>query len=85
MPTLPPGMYPPPGFMNAGPPPGFPGSAAMPANLNVQGRYPGEPGPPPPPLPPGMNHSGYMEMYGNFGPRGAGVRGGANEGMPPFR
>lgn len=75
MPNLPPGMYPPPGFINAGPPPGFPGSMA-----NHPSRYQGEPGPPQ-----GIN-SAFMEMYGEVGGRGVGLRGGSgNGGMPPFR
>ncbi|KIV87801.1 hypothetical protein PV11_03323 [Exophiala sideris] len=74
MPNLPPGMYPPPGFMNAGPPPGFPGAMA-----NHPARYQGEPGPQ------GANR-GFMEMYGEVGGRGVGLRGGAGNGpMPPFR
>jgi len=73
MPNLPSGMFPPPGFMNAGPPPGFPGSMA-----NPPARFPGEPGPQ------GINRA-FLEMYGEAG-RGAGLRGGgANAGMPPFR
>ncbi|KAK7905291.1 hypothetical protein LTR67_000011 [Exophiala xenobiotica] len=74
MPNLPPGMFPPPGFMNAGPPPGFPGSMA-----NHPARFQGEPGPQ------GINRA-FLEMYGEAGGRGAGLRGGgANAGMPPFR
>lgn len=73
LPNLPPGMYPPPGFMNAGPPPGFPGSMA-----NHPARYQGEPGPP------GVNR-GFVEMYGEAGGRGIGLRGGSGNGMPPFR
>jgi len=74
MPKLPPGMFPPPGFMNAGPPPGFPGSMA-----NHPARFQGEPGPQ------GMTRA-FLEMYGEAGGRGAGLRGGgANAGMPPFR
>ncbi|KAJ9634994.1 hypothetical protein H2204_005949 [Knufia peltigerae] len=89
MPNLPPGMFPPPGFMNPGPPPGFPGS--MPGQ---PARYQSEPGPGPIPGPgsgpgPGpqlpMNRA-FMEMYGEAGGRGVGLRGGAaNAGMPPFR
>ncbi|KIW21518.1 hypothetical protein PV08_02098 [Exophiala spinifera] len=77
MPNMPPGMFPPPGFVNAGPPPGFPGSMA-----GHQGRYQSEPGPGPQPP---MNRA-FMEMYGEAGGRGVGLRGGAaNAGMPPFR
>ena len=74
MPNVPPGMFPPPGFMNAGPPPGFPGSM-----VNHPARFQGEPGPQ------GMNRA-FMDMYGEAGGRGVGLRGGgANAGMPPFR
>ncbi|EXJ78809.1 hypothetical protein A1O1_09211 [Capronia coronata CBS 617.96] len=78
-PSLPPGMYPPPGFMNAGPPPGFPGSMAN----HPAARYQGEPGPPLP----GMNRAAFLDMYGDVaGGRGVGLRGGsANGGMPPYR
>jgi len=65
-------MYPPPGFMNAGPPPGFPGSMAN----HPAARFGGEPGP---------QQRAYMEMYGEVGGRGLGLRGGGNGGMPPYR
>ncbi|KIW64559.1 hypothetical protein PV04_09484 [Phialophora macrospora] len=72
-PNLPPGMYPPPGFMNAGPPPGFPGG--MPNHPAA--RFGGDPGP---------QQRAFMEMYGEVGGRGLGLRGGAgNGGMPPYR
>ncbi|KAJ9602747.1 hypothetical protein H2200_012527 [Cladophialophora chaetospira] len=72
-PNLPPGMYPPPGFMNAGPPPGFPGGMAN----HPAARFGGDPGP---------QQRAYMEMYGEVGGRGLGLRGGAgNGGMPPYR
>lgn len=73
MPNLPPGMYPPPGFMNAGPPPGFPGAMG-----NHPGRYPGDPG--------SQQSRAFMEMYSDAGGRGVGLRGGSgNGGMPPYR
>ena len=74
-PNLPPGMYPPPGFMNAGPPPGFPGSMVN----HPAARFGGDPGP---------SRQHFMETYGEvmgIG-RGVGLRGGAgNGGMPPYR
>ncbi len=70
-PNLPPGMYPPPGFMNAGPPPGFPGGMAN----HPAARFGGDPG---------AQQRAYMEMYGEVGGRGLGLRGG-NGGMPPYR
>jgi hypothetical protein len=72
-PNLPPGMYPPPGFINAGPPPGFPGGMAN----HPAARFGGDPGP---------QQRAFMEMYGEVGGRGVGLRGGAgNGGMPPYR
>lgn len=74
MPNFPPGMGPPPGFMNAGPPPGFPGAPGA----NYPGRFQGEP-------PQGVR-GGFMEMYGDMGGRGVGLRGGGgNGGMPGYR
>ncbi|KIW86454.1 hypothetical protein Z517_01851 [Fonsecaea pedrosoi CBS 271.37] len=72
-PNLPPGIYPPPGFMNAGPPPGFPsGMGNHPA-----ARFGGDPG---------AQQRAFMEMYGEVGGRGLGLRGGAgNSNMPPYR
>ncbi|ETI21594.1 hypothetical protein G647_07941 [Cladophialophora carrionii CBS 160.54] len=72
-PNLPPGMYPPPGFMNAGPPPGFPGGMGN----HPAARFGVDPGP---------QQRAFMEMYGEVGGRGLGLRGGAgNGGMPPYR
>ncbi|KIW33251.1 uncharacterized protein PV07_00118 [Cladophialophora immunda] len=72
-PNLPPGMYPPPGFMNAGPPPGFPSGLAN----HPAARYGGDPA---------AQQRAFMEMYGEVGGRGLGLRGGAgNSGMPPYR
>ncbi|KIW87908.1 uncharacterized protein Z519_11493 [Cladophialophora bantiana CBS 173.52] len=72
-PNLPPGMYPPPGFMNAGPPPGFPGALAN----HPASRFGGDPG---------AQQRAFMEMYGEVGGRGLGLRGGAgSSGMPPYR
>lgn len=72
MPNLAPGMYPPPGFMNAGPPPGFPGAMG-----NQPGRYGADPGP---------QQRAFMEMYGEVSGRGVGLRGGTgNGGVPPYR
>lgn len=59
----------PPGFVNNGPPPGFPGAG--------YGRYNG---PPEPPL--GVGRA-FMDMYGDAGR--AGVRGGTGGGMPGYR
>ncbi|KEF53388.1 uncharacterized protein A1O9_10363 [Exophiala aquamarina CBS 119918] len=74
IPNFPPGMGPPPGFMNAGPPPGFPGAPGA----NYPARFQGEP-------PQGVR-GGFMEMYGDMGGRGVGLRGGgANGGMPGYR
>lgn len=71
MPNFPPGMVPPPGFMNAGPPPGFPGAPGV----VYSGRYQGEP--------PQAGRGAFMDMYGDMGGRGVGLRGGgSNGGMP---
>ncbi|KIX08629.1 uncharacterized protein Z518_03285 [Rhinocladiella mackenziei CBS 650.93] len=71
VPNLPPVMYPPPGFIGAGPPPGFPGHPA---------RYQAESAPPQ-----GISRV-FMDMYGEIGGRGLGLRGGTgNGGMPPYR
>ena len=73
-PNLPPGMYPSQGFMNAGPPPGFPGAMAN----HPAARFGGEPG---------LQQRAYLEMYGDIGGRGLGLRGGGggNARMPPHR
>ncbi|OAP62641.1 hypothetical protein AYL99_01868 [Fonsecaea erecta] len=72
-PNLPPGMYPPPGFMGAGPPPGFPGGVAN----HPAARFGGDPA---------AQQRALMEMYGEVGVRGLGLRGGAgSSGMPPYR
>lgn len=71
LPNFPPGMVPPPGFMNAGPPPGFPGAPGA----VYSGRFQGEPPP--------AGRGAFMEMYGDMGGRGVGLRGGGgNGGMP---
>ncbi|EXJ84128.1 hypothetical protein A1O3_04795 [Capronia epimyces CBS 606.96] len=77
--SIPPGMYPPPGFLNSGPPPGFTGAMAN----HPGARYQGEPGPPPQ----GMPRGGFLDMYGDMGGgRGVGLRGGGvNGGIPPYR
>jgi collagen type III alpha len=79
IPNFPPGMGPPPGFMTAGPPPGFPGVAT--AAANHPSRFPAE-------ASQGVR-SGFMEMYGDMGGRGLGLRGGpaGNGGgpMPGYR
>jgi len=84
VPNFPPGMGPPPGFMTGGPPPGFPGPGGTGGNY---GRFP---------LGGAEQTQGvsraFMEMYGDAGRTGLGLRGGAGGGgggmgggMPGYR
>jgi hypothetical protein len=72
-PQFPPGMYPPPGFMAAGPPPGFPGTMGNHPSNRFGGReVPGA-------------QQGFVDMYGDGSGRGPALRGGAHGGPPPYR
>jgi len=74
IPNFPPGIGPPPVFMNPPPPPGFPGAPGA----NYPTRFQGE-------LPQGVR-GGFMEMHGDMGGRGVGLSGGGGPGgMPSFR